>query len=168
MDDVTDDPGDDREMESAPPPPKPSMGRRAGARVLDAIIVVGVSIAIGLPFTEEVEVDGETQLRLPVGIIVAGFLLALIYEVGCVAWRGQTPGKITLGLRVVDVHTGEKPTWGQAFRRWALPGILSYAFAAQLGLIISAVIYATGFFDPEGRNWPDKIARTRVVDVNRS
>jgi uncharacterized RDD family membrane protein YckC len=68
---------------------------------------------------------------------------------------GQTPGKMILGLKVVQT-TGEQMTFGLAFLRW-------------VGYIISAVIFYLGFiwiaFDAKKQGWHDKIAGTIVIRV---
>jgi uncharacterized RDD family membrane protein YckC len=68
---------------------------------------------------------------------------------------GQTPGKMILGLKVVQ-STGEQMTFGLAFLRW-------------VGYIISAVVFYIGFvwiaFDAKKQGWHDKIAGTVVIRV---
>jgi len=70
---------------------------------------------------------------------------------------GQTPGKMILGLLVVQT-TGEKMTPGIAFLRW-------------VGYIISSLFLYLGFiwiaFDGKKQGWHDKIAGTVVIQVRR-
>ncbi|HOK06359.1 MAG TPA: RDD family protein [Syntrophales bacterium] len=71
--------------------------------------------------------------------------------------RGQTPGKILLGLRVVPVG-GERMTYGIAFLRW-------------VGYLVSALFLFLGYlwvaFDGRKQGWHDKIAGTYVVRTDR-
>jgi uncharacterized RDD family membrane protein YckC len=66
---------------------------------------------------------------------------------------GQTPGKMALGLKVIQ-NTGAPMTFGVAFLRW-------------VGYIISGIILDLGFawiaFDRKKRGWHDMIAATYVV-----
>ena len=68
---------------------------------------------------------------------------------------GQTPGKMILGLKVVQT-TGEKMTPAIAFLRW-------------VGYIVSGLFLYLGFiwiaFDGKKRGWHDKIAGTVVIQV---
>jgi uncharacterized RDD family membrane protein YckC len=70
---------------------------------------------------------------------------------------GQTPGKMLLGLQVLQV-TGEKLTYGIAFLRW-------------VGYIISKMFLWLGFiwigFDYKKRGWHDYIAGTIVIQLLR-
>ncbi len=68
---------------------------------------------------------------------------------------GQTPGKMLLGLQVLQA-TGERVTYGIAFLRW-------------VGYIISKMFFWLGFiwigFDHKKRGWHDYIAGTVVIQL---
>ncbi len=70
---------------------------------------------------------------------------------------GQTPGKMLLGLQVLQA-TGERVTYGIAFLRW-------------VGYIISKMFFWLGFiwigFDHKKRGWHDYIASTVVIQLLR-
>lgn len=70
---------------------------------------------------------------------------------------GQTPGKMLLGLQVLQA-TGERVTYGIAFLRW-------------VGYIISKMFFWLGFiwigFDHKKRGWHDYIAGTVVIQLLR-
>ncbi len=103
--------------------------------------------------------------NMPAGIwgeMSGPFLLGhfLVYVGICMAYFtyfhgacGQTPGKVLLKLRVIQV-TGENLTYGVAFLRW-------------LGSIICRIPLYLGFFwivcDGRKQGWHDKIAATLVV-----
>lgn len=154
--DTVDEPGRERAL----------LARRAGARALDFVIVIGLLFAVTLPFVEETEVDGETVVEVPFVVFFVSLGVLFAYEVGCVAWRGQTPGKITFSLRIIDQDTQAVPSFAKSVRRWVLPG-LGFAIAGTLGPVLFAAIYATAFFEARGRNWPDKLSGTEVVLVPR-
>jgi uncharacterized RDD family membrane protein YckC len=66
---------------------------------------------------------------------------------------GRTPGKILLGLRVIQA-SGDPMTPGVAFLRW-------------VGYLISGSVFCLGFlwvaFDGRKQGWHDKIAATIVI-----
>ncbi|MBA4397186.1 MAG: RDD family protein [Syntrophus sp. (in: bacteria)] len=89
------------------------------------------------------------------------YLIALFLDMIYFTWFhgavGQTPGKMMLGLRVVQA-TGAPMTFGLAFLRWV--GYLISKLAVYLGFIWVA-------FDRRKQGWHDKIAATVVVTVKK-
>jgi len=71
--------------------------------------------------------------------------------------RGQTVGKMALGIRVIDVQTGGPIGYGRGFVRW-------------IGRILSAIVIFLGYFwmlwDKERQCWHDKLAGDYVVPVS--
>lgn len=84
-----------------------------------------------------------------------GFLafLGLAYAAWFTGTTGQTPGKMLVGLRVVE-SAGRPPSCQRAFLRAALGALGS----ALLGLGVLPL-----FFDPARRALHDRLLRTRVV-----
>jgi uncharacterized RDD family membrane protein YckC len=127
-----------------PSGPRASFGRRFVAYLIDVIligIVGGVLVAIfgtGVGY----------GLDLLVGIAYFGYL-----EGGP---RGQTLGKMALGIRVVDFSSGGPIGYGR--------GVVRY-----LARIISGIVFLLGYlwmlWDKEKQTWHDKIATTVVVPV---
>jgi len=79
--------------------------------------------------------------------------LALVYAGYFTGLMGRTPGKMILGLRVVDTH-------GEA------PGFLRALVRAVLGIVGSALLFighVPAFFDPAHRALHDRLVGTRVV-----
>jgi uncharacterized RDD family membrane protein YckC len=70
--------------------------------------------------------------------------------------KGQTPGKMVVGIKVVDAQ-GEKPELGTA------------ALREILGKFVSGIAFCLGYLwiaiDEEKRGWHDSIASTHVVKV---
>ena len=124
---------------------------RALAMVIDVVLMASLSALLmwavyGQPIAKW------NDLRP--GSIVINWLLPLIACVLFWSWQGATPGKLIVGLKVVDASTGRKPSPVQALLRW-------------VGYIVSTVPLFAGFLwarvDAEGRAWHDRIARTRVL-----
>ena len=67
---------------------------------------------------------------------------------------GATPGKMLLGLKVLDAKTGNLLTIGQALLRY-------------VDYILSSLIFCLGYiwvgFDKKKQGWHDKMAKTVVV-----
>jgi len=91
--------------------------------------------------------------------LVGGNLLSVLvnvgYFVGFWLWRGQTPGKMLLNIKVVRTD-GSKVTFGTALLRY-------------LGYIVSISVVFIGFiwiaFDSRRQGFHDKIAETYVVRI---
>lgn len=134
--------------------------------MLDFIIVYGALLVASLPFREESEVDGEVQTTLPVGFLVLSIFVVFGYELVFVAWRGRTPGKMTMRLRIVDNATGEPLALRQASMRaaviWLVPAALGLFIPFPFGLMLTILVFASAFWDRDRRNWPDKAASSRV------
>jgi uncharacterized RDD family membrane protein YckC len=91
----------------------------------------------------------------------AGYGIATLFGLLYVALleggpKGQTLGKMALGIRVIDFNTGGPIGYGR--------GLLRY-----IGKIISAIPCLLGYlwmlWDKEKQTWHDKIATTVVVPV---
>jgi uncharacterized RDD family membrane protein YckC len=84
-----------------------------------------------------------------------------IYEVGMLASKGATLGKMAVGVRVAMIETGQKPTLQAALIRWVIPGV---AGIIPTGLV-QIIVYLSPFFDSTHRNrgWYDYAADTIAV-----
>jgi uncharacterized RDD family membrane protein YckC len=115
------------------------------AAVIDAVILGAVSVIIALPASL-------SQVFLPLRFLL--FLLPWLYHWLFIGLKGQTPGKMAVGIKVVDAR-GEKPELGAAALREILGKFISGA-AFWLGYLWIAI-------DREKRGWHDSIASTHVV-----
>lgn len=89
----------------------------------------------------------------PVGMVVS-WVVNVLYYVLFTGLRGQTPGKMLIGAKVVDSQ-GRVPGLWKAFLR------------EVIGRLISSVFLFLGYvwiaFDSKKQGWHDKIAGTFVV-----
>ena len=133
---------------------------RLVAWIIDAIIVTIGSQIISWIFGVASFVPGTagTGGELSFGVMqIMGMILQLVWAVGYLLYfwssRGQTPGKMVMGIKIVSTDGGPL-TLGKAFVRW-------------IGYIISTVVFCLGFlwiiWDKEKQGWHDKIAGTYVV-----
>lgn len=114
---------------------------RFAANLIDGVIVGIVSLIFIL-------------VTLGVGILVA-WLLGLVYVIGMWAARGQTLGKMAMGVRIIKTD-GTPVTFGTAVLRY-------------IGYLVSELILGIGFlmiaWDARKQGLHDKIAGTYVVKV---
>jgi uncharacterized RDD family membrane protein YckC len=115
--------------------------RRFGAAVIDIIITAIFSqIVTSIP-----------GAALPALIV---FLTPWAYYVILTGTKGQTVGKMALGIKVVDAN-GDIPGLGRA------------ALREIIGKTISGLVLGLGYFwiiwDPNKQGWHDKIASTHVI-----
>ena len=101
-----------------------------------------------------------TALLAAISPQVAG-LFAVVFPLAYFIWfltllqKGLTPGKMLLGLQVVDQRNGAIPGFGKMFLREIIGRILSGLFFG-LG-------YFWAIFDKNGQAWHDKLAGTVVI-----
>lgn len=116
---------------------------RLGAGAIDLLVLGLVIGVVGYYFT------------LPVIWATSGVVMALAYWIGFWVWRGQTPGKMVTGIKVI--RTDSSPvTW-------------QYAALRCLGYCVSVLTLFVGFiwvtFDARKQSLHDKIADTYVVKL---
>jgi uncharacterized RDD family membrane protein YckC len=128
---------------------------RLGAAVIDIIVLVLIFYIIRYDVLFKFIFS---KLPLSTYIIMATLLLwaiHIVYFVVFWAWRGQTPGKMITGIKII--RTDSSPlTW-------------QYALLRYLGCIASTIILFIGFiwiaFDSRKQGLHDKIADTYVVKL---
>jgi len=132
--------------------------RRLVGFVIDWMVMV--VIALILVAVLQVDLGTGDGLLLPFGVRIVQGLVAAAYYVGFTVSRGQTPGKMLIGTRVVVERTAEIPGLGPSSLRWVVPGV--FVFLPGIS-IIAMVIYGWLLFDSRRRGLHDKAARTVVV-----
>jgi len=116
--------------------------RRFVASIIDGIILgalVGILAAIAL----------ETASWL-------GSIIGIIYVIGFWTWRGQTPGKMVMGIKIIKTD-GSPIGIGRAILRY-------------VGYLVSTIIICIGYlmiaWDSKKQGLHDKIAGTYVVKTS--
>jgi len=87
-----------------------------------------------------------------------GTVVSIVYYVLFTYYKGQTPGKMLLGLHVQD-ENGNKPNLKQVLMREVIGKAIS-----ALALLIG---YLWIFWDPKKRGWHDHIGGTYVIKKDR-
>lgn len=138
-----------------------SLALRAVARFADVVLVLVPTWLIGVPvLLGWVGGAGTTT----VVVLALGWAVVVGYETWLTAATGQTVGKRTLGIRVVDVETGAPPGRNASLLRASLPPILGVLVPA-FGWVVP---YIWAVWDRDRRGLHDRLARTRVVTLSDS
>jgi len=119
-----------------------AFGERLVAVIIDSVIMVVVGFVVGLFFPNQAMSS------------LIGLLIGVTYYIGFWTTQGATPGKMVMGLRVVDRSSGLPPDPLKCGLRY-------------IGYYISAIPLLLGYlwvlWDPNKEAWHDKISGTRVV-----
>ncbi len=132
--------------------------RRLVGFVIDWTILVMIALILVSVF--RIDLGEGDALRLPASVLIVQGLVAAAYYIGFTVSRGQTPGKMLIGTRVVMERTGQIPGLGPSALRWVVPGV--FAFLPGIS-VVAAAIYGWLLFDSRRRGLHDKAAKTVVV-----
>jgi uncharacterized RDD family membrane protein YckC len=159
---------------SLPPPPGPAWGaaapvvayagfwQRFAARLIDGLILIIPFVPALVSVISEVDATiGLTaaQRDRTRGIWLGALALSAVYEISMIAWRGQTLGKMALGIKVVPADARRSVGLGWSAARWVIPAL---AGIVPLG---SLLVYLWMLWDPMKQGLHDKVATTIVVRV---
>ena len=162
---------------STPPPPPPGgaaagggekfggLGIRIGAALIDFVIVIIASLILVGIFFATSDGDGFTATADTGGSIIIGLVIYAIWYLWLVIQFGGTPGKLILGLRIVQADAETPVDARGAFMR-SLPALLGQipflGIIISLGAAIGSIITISN--DAETRQSVyDKIGSTRVI-----
>ena len=126
---------------------------RVGASIIDSILILLVIAPIltaiyGREYwVSESFIQGTWDVLLNYILPAIAIIIIWIY-------RSATPGKMVLGLTIVDANTGGKPSTGQFIGRYL--GYYVSTIPLLLGLIWVGI-------DKRKQGWHDKLAGTVVV-----
>jgi uncharacterized RDD family membrane protein YckC len=134
---------------------------RAGAFVLDQLVVAGIAIVAALVIAAALDDSGgdTTQVVVYAVAIPLGLLYAPLLMARAGAHNGQTLGKQVVGIRVVRVDGAPMTFW---------TGVLRTAVGQQLLIAITFYVYAFVDYlwplrDPQNQALHDKLAKTWVL-----
>ena len=145
---------------------------RLVARIIDGTIVGAVDVIFLLLVGFFTAFDMGDFLRgeedIAIGVNLASLAIGLLYEVGLIAARGQTLGKMALKVKVVRADNGLVPGWGKSAGRWLVPAIPALGwFIPSISFIgfLSPLVYVSLTWDKVRQGWHDKAAGTLVIKV---
>lgn len=133
---------------------------RGLARAIDSAIIGVPVLLVGAATL--VAADKAAGAPLPRWVSIVWFVLAILYEATLVTWRGQTVGKMVMGIKVSRLDNGGRPHWSQAAIRIALPAV-SAALPLQWAIVVYVSAYTTASWNPLRRGIHDQAAGTIVV-----
>jgi uncharacterized RDD family membrane protein YckC len=157
-----------------------SWGSRAGASVLDALVVSAIWILLTVP---GIVLLAATSSGVAGGVVIglgllAGVVIAILYGAFFMQrdgeHNGQTPGKQWVGIRVVRVH-GEPMGWGWSLLREVVLKGLALGMASTIASGLTFFLLGIGgiapyladylwpLWDDQNRAIHDMVAETRVV-----
>ena len=149
-------------------------GARLGARLIDAIIGVGISITLFFIVAAGNDLDlSDPDINIADEIgdgaaLVLRWVPALawfVYEAFLTKSRGQTVGKMVTRIKVINVVDGETPDWGPAAIRWAVLALPMVLLPDLIGIAASLLIGLWYLWDRKRQGLHDKAANTYVVKV---
>ena len=105
------------------------MGRRLLATVLD-FVILHLALTVVL----------RNMLLSPAGVWMVDFILIVVYSAIFLGITGQTPGKMLLGLRVIDAHGGGLD-YVQTFRRAAVKWSPVFVLFIVMALLTPEELY---------------------------
>ena len=130
-----------------------SFGRRLVALVVDVIILnlITLPLMLALYGTEYLTSGGTGN---PLGVFLINWILPAAITLAFWLTLAATPGKLLVGVRVVNAETGERLTFAQAALRY-------------VGYIVSFVPLLVGYFwmlgNPRKQTWHDLLAKSVVI-----
>lgn len=159
-----------------------SWGVRAGARILDAIIIQAVTVPLFfLAFVPFLGAMGVAVGSVPEGsdpdpnlvagaffsffalilvVVLVATVLQIAYEVVLTARWGMTLGKRVVGIRVRAIDVDRLPNWQESFFR---AGVIFLGALVGSG-VFSLIDYLWPLWDkPFQQTLHDKVAKTTVV-----
>ncbi|WP_265447610.1 RDD family protein [Flexivirga meconopsidis] len=171
--------------------PTAAWWRRLVAYILDYLLIAGVALVIALPWVRpwmddfsgwygdvmDAAREGRSQppmpdslLQLPWQYPLIMLGLFLVYEIALVSWRGQTLGKMALGIRVRGTGSTARPALNAVAVRSLVKGIPFIGglvpLVGSLGSLFGLIDGLLPLGDKNAQSLHDKAAKTYVVPRN--
>jgi len=126
---------------------------RVGAALIDSLLLAMIIVPILSVVYGPAYWGSDAMVQGPIDVLLT-WVAPAVATVLFWMYRQATPGKMALGLRVVDATTGRPASTGQLVRRY-----LGY-YVSIIPLLLGLLWVA---FDPRKQGWHDKLAHTVVV-----
>ncbi len=121
--------------------------------IVQGIFGFFVGMGVGMGSIMRGGIPEEGQILSGIIAFFVTMFIGMAYHIFFVGWRGQTPGKMALKLKIIQT-SGEEMTYGKAFLRW-------------VGYSISGLTLGIGYlmvaFTKQKQGLHDKIAGTYVI-----
>jgi len=129
------------------------------ASVIDSILMLMIIAPVLTAIYGMSYWDVESQVSYGLLDIVMNYVFPVVVVIVFWIYKSATPGKMMLGLTIVDAKTGGKPSTAQFIGRY-----LAY-YVSMLPLFLGFFWVA---FDKRKQGWHDKLAGTVVIRNSRS
>lgn len=126
---------------------------RVGAALIDSLLIAMIILPILRVVYGPSYWGSEALVQGPIDFLLT-WVAPAVATVVFWMYRQATPGKMALGLRIVDAATGRPPSTSQLIGRY-----LGY-YVSTIPLLLGLLWVA---FDPRKQGWHDKLAGTVVV-----
>jgi len=140
--------------------PLATIAQRIGARFIDWALLMTVWLLFGAATSERV---GD-EIVFQRWAVIAWMALVIIYEVAFVAWRGQTPGKIALKIKLVALKNGRILSLPAAATR-VVPVAFAIALLGPFFPIAMVFVYFSAAFMKHSRGVLDLLAGSVVISL---
>jgi uncharacterized RDD family membrane protein YckC len=124
--------------------------------LIDTLILMPVIYALAYTIYGPAYFTSATILQGPADLVIT-YVLPVAATIGFWKWKSATPGKIILGLKIVDAN-GAQPSTGQYLSRY---------FAYLISMLPLFLGYFWVAWDRHKQAWHDKLARTYVIRVTK-
>ena len=126
---------------------------RVIASLIDSLLIVAITLPIVYNIYGPAYFESTTLILGPADFIITWVFPAIAVILFWV-YRSATPGKMLLGLKIVDAKSYRKPSTSQFVLRY-----VGY-FVATIPLLLGIIWVA---FDERKQGWHDKMANTVVI-----
>ena len=129
---------------------------RVAASIIDSIILVLVTSPILYSIYGKEYFKSEGLVAGYWDIIIKWIFPAVAVIVFWI-YKSATPGKMIMGIKIIDMKTGNPPSTSQSIIRY-----LGY-YVSMIPLMLGIIWVA---FDEKKQGWHDKLAGTVVIKIN--
>ncbi|MDO9528824.1 MAG: RDD family protein [Syntrophales bacterium] len=126
---------------------------RVWASIIDTILILIITMPILLSVYGTGYFDSDKIIQWPLDFFVS-WVFPAIAVIFFWIYKSATPGKMAISSKIVNAHTGEKPSVGQFVGRY----FAYFISGIPLGL---GIIWIA--FDKRKQGWHDKLAGTVVI-----
>jgi len=126
---------------------------RLWATVIDIVLLTLVTVPLLLSIYGFAYLDSQSAIRGPMDFLIQWVFPAIA---AILFWRygSATPGKMVLGVKIVDARTGGRLSVGQCVGRY---------FAYLVSMLPLGLGFLWIAFDKRKQAWHDKLAGTVVI-----
>ncbi|MEZ5534605.1 MAG: RDD family protein [Thiolinea sp.] len=129
-------------------------GRRLVATLIDSVLIVLLTLPLSYMAYGDALFAPDAPPFMGSADFLINYLLPFVLVIGFWTYKAATPGKMAVGIKLIDANTGGSPSLGQYIGRY-------FAY------ILSAIPLFMGYFwviwDKKKQGWHDKLAKTLVV-----